>query len=63
MLTANDLADFVTWPGLENAMRGLRDMLDSTVNTVNIINQRKNSLTPIVLQPTTVVISTQTTVR
>ena len=50
MLTADDLADFVTWPGLELAMRGLKDMLDNTAHSVNIINQRRTSI-PMILPP------------
>lgn len=41
MIKSDDLVDFVTWPALEQAMKGLKDMLDKT------LDDKKQVLPPI----------------
>ena len=48
MIKSEDLVDFVTWPALEQAMKGIKELLDKT------LEDKKNVLPPIQTQTQTV---------
>ena len=51
MIKSEDLVDFVTWPALEQAMKGLKDLLDKS------LEDQKKVLPPIQTQTQTQTVS------